>query len=161
MRTPIRFAVLFSLVLASPAYSVEKVAPQVPAISKGMNLTEALRILHSEEIPAEKLFRAVASRDPNKQIKEYLVYPEFHSTDALVIVADSPIGGKANYVVRSLQWHLNWSDDAKFPITLRGNKVLYLDSLRVGVLKDLPADVKNQRKNYKEPDPNDNPFAAE
>ena len=161
MRKPIRFAVLLSLAFAAPIYGAEKALPKQPIISKGMQLVEALRILRSEGAQAEELFRAVAPDDPRMQLKEFLVYPKFQKGEALIIQAQSPVVGKSNYVVTDLEWDLNYVEDCKFPYLLRANKVLYLDHMNVDVLKDLPADVKKEREDYKPPDPNDDPFSTE
>jgi hypothetical protein len=161
MRTPIRFAVLLSIACITPAYGADKAVPKQIVISKDMKLSEALRILRSEGVQAEELFRAVAPADPKMLLKEFLVYPQFRNGDALIISAQAADTGDPNYVVTGLEWDLNYVEDCKFPYTLRADKVLYLDRLNVDVLKDLPADVKNQRKNYKPPDPNDDPFSTE
>ena len=55
MLKPVRLAVLLSLAIAAPINGAEKAIPKRPIISKGMKLTEALRILRSEGIQAEKL----------------------------------------------------------------------------------------------------------
>ena len=95
MRPPINFAVVLSLLLAVPVLR-EKAVPKQPIISKGMKLAEVLRILRSEGVQAEELFRAVVPADPKIQLKEFLVYPQFEKGDALIISALSPIAGKPN-----------------------------------------------------------------
>lgn len=161
MRAQIELTTLLNLVLVTTAFSAEKAPPKQPIISTGMKLTEALRILRSEGVQAEELFRAVVPADPKMQLKEFLVYPQFEKGAALIISAQSPIAGKPNYVVTSLKWDLNYVEDCKFPYTLRAHKILYLDHLEVSVLKDLPADAKKEREDYKPPDPNDDPFGTE
>lgn len=126
-----------------------------------MKLAEALHILRSEGVQAEELFRAVVPADPKMLLKEFLVYPQIRKGDALIISAQAPDTGKPNYIVTSLDWDLAYVEDCKFPYTLRAHRILYLDDLDVSVLKDLPADVKKEREDYKPPDPNDSPFFIE
>lgn len=158
MRLSISAAIL-SLTLIAPIYGAEKDASEKPKITKGMKVTEALNLLRSNGIRVEELFRAVVSVDPKVNFKEFLIHPEFRSSDKAILVAESPTTGEPNFVVRRLEWHLNWLEDSGFPKTLRDDKVLYLNRLDIEVLKDLPADLKKQRKNYQPPGPNDNPFA--
>lgn len=150
-----------SVIICNPTIAEE---PQVQieslganAIRKGSQLLGALELLKLNDIEYEEIFTASAPRDPNNQMKEFLIRPETRNRDAVIIVAESPID-KEDYKVTQICWHLDWQDDVEYPYALRGNRILYLVSLQPKVLLSIPREIVKQRKDYVPPDPDDDPF---
>lgn len=132
-----------------------KDASHVSVIEKNSKLSQVLDLLKENGVEVSEVFRAVASDDSKKRLREYVIHPEFRHKDAVFITFESD-AHKDNYVVKQLSWHCDWAKDSLLPYSLRGNKILYLDFLDIDILPGISTDIKRQRKLFKPSD--ENPF---
>lgn len=103
------------------------------SISVGADLDEALKSLRSHGIKFDEVVTASVVKDGNEHEKEFVIHPLYESEDALILRAKHD-PGTADFRVTSLDWHIKYAEDAKLPQLFRGNRILTLRSVDVGVL---------------------------
>ena len=133
---------------SSPSKKIAETTVTEPAISKGMSLTNALRIMEANGVECEQIFTASALDEDDKKMRQFSIRLAFKTRDALTIVAISPINND-DFVIQNICWHLNSEEDSQFPWSLRGNKFLYLDHVDLSVLKEIPPEILQERSTYK------------
>lgn len=125
-------------------------------LSKGMKLDAALEILKKHQVDAEEVFRPVLSRDPNVDMREFLIRPSFRKTDGLFLAAESTVvedqfGGihRSDWKISGISWHFDWDTDAALPLALWGHRVLHMDKIHMRILCGIPDAVLEKRREYK------------
>jgi len=135
MRKSIAAIGVVTLLLASGPLMMQAEAeePAEAAVKKGMALTDALKLLKEHGILAEEYIGAYASNDPQKQLKIFIVKPQFESADALLLGATAKLH-ENNFSIESLCWYVQWDEDGKLPKAMRAYRQLELQSIDLKVL---------------------------
>lgn len=107
--------------------------PAEVAVTMGMALTDALKLLKEHGILAEEYFGAYLSDDPQKQLKIFIVRPQFESADASLIHGIADINSD-DFSIERLLWYVQWDEDAKLPKGMRAYRQLELQAIDLKVL---------------------------
>jgi hypothetical protein len=140
MRKSIAAIGFVTLLLASGPLSLRAEAEESAeaAVKKGMLLTDALKLLKEHGILAEEYFGAYLSDDPLKQLKIFIVRPQFESSDALLIDGTADINDD-KFSIERLYWYVQWDEDGKLPKGMRAYRQLEIQSI------DLKALLPNEK----------------
>lgn len=152
---------LFMLAILSHAaygnWMLSEAQAEDTKVTKGMHLDLVLKKFRCAGLKLEETTGAVAPDNPTNKLREFVFHPTFRKDDALLISAESPVG-EDDYKVTLLRWHLDWSEDTKYPHSLRDNRVLVLASVDTRALIPSPPRLKEQRKAFKQSPQAADPF---
>jgi hypothetical protein len=143
---------MFSFILLSGCgLLINKREAKQEMIKHGMTFANVQQILSNNQISFEKVDEAIDINTGEEQVRltwEQFIIKKKSLKDVLYITFAAPENshiGLGNYRVHDMYWYKNWYKDTNLPVSLRKEKLQYINCISIEDLKCISRVISNVR----------------